>query len=193
MALKIHDTLTKQTSDFVPLTAGQVKMYVCGPTVYGFLHVGNFRGPIFFNLVRNWLEKGHGYKVEYVYNYTDVDDKIIARALEEKVESSVISEKYIAEFETDFNALKLRKHDKNPRVTEYMQEIKGMISKLVERKAAYVTTDGEVLYSVRNFEGYGKLSHKKIDDLESGSGARSVVEQKKQDPLDFALWKPAKP
>jgi cysteinyl-tRNA synthetase len=191
MALRIHDTLTQKTSEFVPSTPGQVKMYVCGPTVYGFLHVGNFRGPIFFNLVRNWLEKGHGYKVTYVYNYTDVDDKIINRAIEEKVESSEISEKYIAEFEKDFATLKLRKHDKNPRVTEYMQPIRDMIAQLIDRKVAYVAQDGEVLYSVRNFKEYGKLSHKKIDDLESG--ARVEVSQKKQDPLDFALWKPAKP
>lgn len=191
MPLKIHDTLSQKTTEFVPLTPGHVKMYVCGPTVYGFLHVGNFRGPIFFNLVRNWLEKGHGYKVNFVYNYTDVDDKIINRAIEEKVESSEISEKYIAEFEKDFAALKLRKHDQNPRVTEYMPQIKGMIAKLVENNSAYVAKDGEVLYSVRNFDGYGKLSHKKIDDLESGS--RVAVDQKKKDPLDFALWKPAKP
>ncbi len=191
MALRIHDTLTNKTSDFAPITPGHVKMYVCGPTVYDFLHVGNFRGAIFFNLVRNWLEKGHGYSVQYIYNYTDVDDKIIARALKENVESAVISEKYIAEFETDFNSLKLRKHDQNPRVTEYMQPIKEMIGRLIEKKAAYVAADGEVLYSVRNFKEYGKLSHKKIDDLESGS--RVAVDQKKQDPLDFALWKPAKP
>lgn len=191
MPLKIHDTLTQKTSEFAPLSPGEVKMYVCGPTVYGFLHVGNFRGPIFFNLVRNWLEKGHNYKVTYVYNYTDVDDKIINRAIEEKVDSSEISEKYIAEFEKDFATLKLRKHDKNPRVTEFMSQIKNMISQLVERKAAYVAADGEVLYSVRDFKEYGKLSHKKIDDLESGS--RVEISQKKKDPLDFALWKPAKP
>lgn len=191
MALRIHDTLSQKTSEFVPQVAGYVKMYVCGPTVYGYLHVGNFRGPIFFNLVRNWLEKGHGYKVTYVYNYTDVDDKIINRAIEEKVESSEISEKYIAEFEKDFATLKLRQHDHNPRVTEFMQPIRDMIGRLVENKSAYVAADGEVLYSVRNFKEYGKLSHKKIDDLESGS--RVAVDQKKKDPLDFALWKPAKP
>src|SRR3954470_23126995 len=109
MPLRIHDTLSQKTSEFVPLTAGEVKMYVCGPTVYNFLHVGNFRGPIFFNLVRNWLEY-RGFKVTYVYNYTDVDDQIIERANKDGVSASEISEKYIREFEIDFQAMKLRKH-----------------------------------------------------------------------------------
>src|SRR5690606_6824573 len=112
----------REKETFVPLTPGEVKMYVCGPTVYGLLHVGNFRGPIFFNLVRNWLERS-GYKVTFAYNYTDVDDKIIHRANEEGVASEEISEKYIAEFEKDFAALKLRPHTMNPKVTETMGPI----------------------------------------------------------------------
>jgi len=190
MALRIYNTLTRDKEEFVPLKAGEVKMYVCGPTVYDFLHVGNFRGPIFFNLVRNWLEKS-GYKVIFAYNYTDVDDRIIERANKEGVSSSEISERYIEEFKKDFAALKLKPHTYNPKVTETMEPIKDMIDALVKNGKAYVADDGEVLYSVRSFQGYGKLSNKNIDDLEAG--ARVEVDKKKRDPMDFALWKPAKP
>jgi len=165
-------------------------MYVCGPTVYDFLHVGNFRGPIFFNLVRNWLEKC-GYKVIFAYNYTDVDDKIIDRASKEGVSSTEIAERYIVEFERDFASLKLRPHSMNPRVTETMDSIVELVSDLIKCGKAYVTADGEVLYSVRSFAGYGKLSNRNLDDLEAG--ARVEVDKKKRDPMDFALWKPAKP
>ena len=164
-------------------------MYLCGPTVYGLLHVGNFRGPVFFNLVRNWLER-LGYKVTFAYNYTDVDDKIISRAKEEGVEANQISEKYIADFEKDFASLNLRKHSLNPRVTENLLPIVNIIKTLIEREKAYVAADGEVLYSVRSFEGYGKLSGKNLDDLQAG--ARVEIDKKKRDPMDFALWKPAK-
>jgi cysteinyl-tRNA synthetase len=186
----IYNTLTQKKEEFQPLVPGHVKMYVCGPTVYGLLHVGNFRGPIFFNLVRNWLEKT-GLKVDFAFNFTDVDDKIIDRAAKDGVTAHEISEKYIKEFWTDFNALGLRKHTYNPKVTETMKPIVGLVGELVSKGAAYVADDGEVLYSVRDFKDYGKLSRKNIDDLESG--ARVVVDKKKRDPLDFALWKPAKP
>ena len=189
MGLEIHNTMTQTKEPFVPLKEGEVKMYVCGPTVYGLLHVGNFRGPIFFNLVRNWLEH-LGYKVTFAYNYTDVDDKIIAKAMSENVTALEISERYIDEFKKDFATLKLRPHSMNPKVTETMEPIISMIDELVKKDKAYVV-NGEVLYSVRNFEGYGKLSHKNIDDLEAG--ARVEVDKKKRDPMDFALWKPAKP
>lgn len=190
MAQHIYNTLTHKKEEFVPLKPGQVSMYVCGPTVYGLLHVGNFRGPIFFNLVRNWLEAS-GLKVEFAYNYTDVDDKIIDRAHRENVSAESIAEKYIAEFEKDFSALGLRPHTHNPKVTTTMEPIVALVDSLVRAEKAYVTPDGEVLYSVRGFQGYGKLSRKNIDDLESG--ARVEVDKKKRDPLDFALWKPAKP
>ena len=189
MALQIYNTLSQKKEEFVPLKAGEVKMYLCGPTVYGLLHVGNFRGPVVFNLVRNWLEAS-GLKVQYVYNYTDVDDKIIHRAIEEGVEALAIAEKYIHEFEVDYASLKLGPHSENPRVTETMPEIIAMIQKLIEVEKAYVV-DGEVLYSVRSFKEYGKLSHKNIDDLLAG--ARVEIDRKKRDPMDFALWKPAKP
>lgn len=188
MALQIYNTQTQKKENFVPLSAGEVKMYVCGPTVWDYLHIGNFRGAIFFNLVRNWLEH-RGYKVTFVYNFTDVDDKIINRAIADHVEASEISEKYISEFKRDYSALKLRPHDHNPKVTEYMQPIIRMVEDLINRDKAYVV-DGEVLYSVRSFPEYGKLSNKNIDDLQSG--ARVEIDRKKRDPLDFALWKPAK-
>lgn len=190
MSLRIYNTQTREKENFVPLKEGEVKMYVCGPTVYDFLHVGNFRGPIFFNLVRNWLEKS-GYKVTLAYNYTDVDDRIIDRANKEGVPSAEIAERYIAEFEKDFASLNLRSHSMNPKVTDTMGAIVEFVSDLIKRGKAYVTADGEVLYSVRSFDGYGKLSNKNLDDLEAG--ARVEVDKKKRDPMDFALWKPAKP
>lgn len=185
----LYNTLSRKKEPFEPLTPGQVKMYVCGPTVYDFLHVGNFRGAIFFSLVANWLEH-KGFKVTYVYNYTDVDDKIIKKANAEGVSAKDISERFIVEFEKDYSALKLRKHDKNPRVSEYIAPIVEMVGQLVEQKKAYVV-DGEVLYSVKSFDGYGKLSGKNIDELLVG--ARVEIGEKKENALDFALWKPAKP
>ena len=189
LALRIYNTLSQQKEDFKPLQPGQVTIYVCGPTVYDFLHIGNFRGPIFFNLVCNWLEKS-GYQVTYAMNFTDVDDRIIERAKKEGVESTVISERYIDEYKKDYFSLGLRKHQHNPKVTEYMDEIVRMIQDIIGNEKAYVR-DGEVLFAVRKFSEYGKLSHKNVDDLQAG--ARVEVDQKKQDPLDFALWKPAKP
>ncbi len=189
MSIQIYNSLTQKKEEFVPLTPGVVKMYLCGPTVYGLLHIGNFRGPIFFNLVRSWLERSK-YDVNFVYNYTDVDDRIIDKAIAEKTQASVISERYIEEFKKDFVALGLRAHDSNPKVTDSMPAIVEMIGALVKKGAAYVV-EGEVLFSVRKFPEYGKLSHRNIDDLKEA--AKSEMNQKKADPLDFALWKPAKP
>ncbi len=189
MSLVVYNTESRQKEQFQPYDPKHVKMYCCGPTVYGLLHVGNFRGAIFYNLVRNWLEES-GYKVTYVYNYTDVDDKIIDRANKEGKPSSEISETYIKEFETDFGRLKLRKHDSNPRVTDHMQPIIEMVGQLIENKKAY-DVNGEVLYSIKAFDGYGKLSNRNPDDLKVG--VRVELGSQKKDPLDFALWKPAKP
>ncbi len=188
--LVIYNSETLKKEKFEPLSPGQVKMYVCGPTVYDYLHVGNFRGPIFFNLVRNWLEEGHGYKVTYVYNYTDVDDRIIDKAIKDNKPSTDISEFYIKAFESDFSRLGLRKHDKNPRVTEYIKEIVAIIQKIIDNGLAYVR-DGEVIFSTRKFKEYGRLSHKNLDELMAG--IRIEVSDKKENPLDFTLWKPAKP
>ncbi len=189
MSLKLYNTLNRQLEDFTPLKDNEVSIYVCGPTVYDFLHVGNFRGVVFFNLVRNWLEH-LGYKVTYALNFTDVDDKIINRAQVEGVTPSEVSEKYIAEYKKDFAALGLRAHDLNPKVTDHMDSIREVIAKLIENKNAYVV-DGDVNFSISSFEGYGKLSGRKSEDMIAGS--RIEVDDKKRNPSDFALWKAAKP
>lgn len=188
MPIQIHNSQSHKKEEFVPITPGEVKMYVCGPTVYDFLHVGNFRGAIFFNLVRNWLEY-RGFKVNFVYNYTDVDDKIINRANEEKIEATEISEKFIREFEKDFNALKLKKHTHNPKVTEFMDEIVGFVQVLIANGKAY-EVEGDVYFDVHSKPDYGKLSHKNIDDLEAG--VRIEVDSRKKHSADFALWKKSK-
>lgn len=173
---------------FKPLKEGEVKLYLCGPTVYDFLHIGNFRGAIIFNLIRNWLE-AQGNKVTFVYNYTDVDDKIIKRANEEGVECSEVTERFIKEFETDFNRLGLRPHDHRPRVTEHVPQIIELIEGIIKNGKAYVV-EGEVFYDTAAFEGYGKLSKKKLDELDAGR--RVDVDTRKKNPQDFVLWKPSK-
>lgn len=187
--LKIYNTLTKNKEDFKPLKDGEVSIYVCGPTVYDFLHVGNFRGPVVFNMIRNWLET-KGFKVKYVSNFTDIDDRILQRSLKENVDSLVISERYIAEYKTDFKNLGLRPQDANPKVTEHLPAIVEITEKLIANGKAY-EVEGEVLYSVRSFPEYGKLSKRDIEDVRTGT--RVEPGEKKRDVLDFALWKPAKP
>lgn len=189
MGIQIYNSGSHKKEEFQPLVPNEVKMYVCGPTVYDLLHVGNFRGAIFFNLVRNWFEY-RGFKVTFVYNYTDVDDKIINRAKADGVDSAVISEKYIQEFEKDFASLKLRKHTHNPKVTEFMNPIIEFVQTLIKNGAAY-QVEGDVYFDVHAFPKYGKLSHKNLEDLESG--ARIEVDERKKNPADFALWKAAKP
>jgi len=189
MGLRIFNTESRKLEDFTPLEPGKVKIYVCGPTVYNYLHVGNFRGVVFFNLVRNWLEAS-GYQVEYALNFTDVDDKIIESAQKLGTPPAELAEKYILEYKKDFASLGLRPHDHNPKVTESMDEIRAMVAKLVENKMAYVA-DGDVLYAIAQFPDYGKLSGRQVEDLQAG--ARVEVDQKKKNPLDFALWKGAKP
>ena len=191
----IYNTQSQKKEPFTTITPNEVKMYVCGPTVYGRLHVGNFRGPVFFNLVRNWLTHS-GYKVTFVYNYTDVDDKIIAKAKEEGVSSSDVSERYIAEFEKDFNSLHLKAHSQNPRVTTFMESIVEFVKGLVESKKAYVTAtnsegSSDVVFSISKFPEYGKLSGRNPEELLAG--ARVEKNDSKENPLDFVLWKAAKP
>ncbi len=175
--------------DFKPRDPKKVTMYVCGPTVYNFLHVGNFRGPVFFNLVRNWIEK-KGFSVTYALNFTDIDDKILARAEAEKISVSEVSEKYIAEYKTDFKSLGLRVHDVNPKVTEYLDSIEKMIEVLIENKKAYEVS-GDVYFQVDQSKEYGKLSGRNVEDLLAGT--RVEVQESKKAPADFALWKKAKP
>ena len=188
MSLVVYNTLSNKKEKFTPINKDEVKLYLCGPTVYGLLHIGNFRGPITFNLMRNWMEHT-GYNVNFVYNYTDVDDKIINKAREEKVEASVISERFIKAFEEDFKRLGLRKHTHNPRVTDHMDTIVKLVEDLIEKEMAYVV-DGEVFYEINKFPSYGKLSKNNLDDLNAGQ--RVEVDKKKRNPLDFVLWKPAK-
>jgi cysteinyl-tRNA synthetase len=186
--IKIYNTLTQEKEVFTPLEPGHVKMYVCGPTVYDLLHIGNFRGPIFFNFVRHYLEH-RGFKVTYVYNYTDVDDKIIKTANEQKITAFELADKYVAEFEKDFKQVGLTPATVNPRVTTHIKEIIEMIEKIIRHGHAY-EIDGEVFCGIETIKDYGKLSHKNIDDLVAG--ARVEIGEKKKNPLDFSLWKPAK-
>jgi cysteinyl-tRNA synthetase len=189
VAIHITNTLTGKKEPFVPLEPGVVRMYVCGPTVYGLTHVGNARPVVFFDVVRRHLE-ARSYRVTFVSNYTDVDDKIIRRAREEKASSLDVSEKYIAEFRKDMAALGVRPPDETPKVTEFIPQIVRFIERLVEKGAAYVAPSGEVFYAVRTFPDYGKLSGKRIDDLLVG--VRIEADEQKRDPLDFSLWKPQK-
>lgn len=186
--LKIYNSLGKKTEEFKPLVAGHVKMYVCGPTVYSYLHVGNFRGPVFFNFVRNWLEH-LGYKVEYALNFTDVDDKIIQKAIEENRSAKEVAEHYIEEYKKDFSLLGLKAHEHNPKVSDFMPQIISFIEKLITQKKAYAI-EGDVNFSIQNFEHYGALSGRQIEDMKAG--VRIEANEKKQHPLDFALWKAAK-
>jgi len=185
----IYNSLTRTVEPFVTHTPHQVKMYCCGPTVYGLLHVGNFRGAVFYNFMRNWLELC-GYKVKFVYNFTDVDDKIIDQAKRQNMSPSELAEKYIQEFWTDYNSLKLRPHDVNPTVTESMDDIKSFIEGLIEVDKAY-PAGGDVYYSVKSFPEYGKLSGRNTDELKNADPSQAITAKK--DVLDFALWKSAKP
>ena len=190
--MKIYNTLTKKMEEFVPITPGEVKMYVCGPTVYNLIHIGNARPMIVFDTVRRYFEH-RGYKVNYVSNFTDVDDKIIKKAIEEGVDADVISERYIAECKKDMESLNVRPATVHPQATQEICGMLEMIQKLIDDGHAYVADDGTVYYRVRSFRDYGKLSHKNLDDLEGGKRSLLVSgEDQKEDPLDFVLWKPKK-
>ena len=186
--MKIYNTLTRRKEEFVPIEEGKVKMYVCGPTVYNFFHIGNARPFVVFDTMRKYLEY-RGYKVKFVQNFTDVDDKIINRAKEEGISAGEVSEKYIEEYYKDAAALNVKKANVHPKVTETMEDIIKFVEELIEKGYAY-ESEGDVYYRARKFEGYGKLSGKNIDDLISG--ARIAVGEKKEDPLDFDLWKARK-
>jgi cysteinyl-tRNA synthetase len=187
--IKVYNTLAGGKVELVPLTGKKIGMYVCGPTVYDAAHLGHARAAVTFDVVNRYLRK-RGYDVTYVRNYTDVDDKIIARANERGVPSHEISERYIEEFEADMAALGVGDPDVKPKVTEHIPEIVALISRLIAGGAAYAV-EGDVYYSVSSFDGYGKLSNRDREGMEAG--ARVEVDLKKRDPLDFALWKKAKP
>ena len=186
--MKIYNTMTRQKEEFVPIEPGKVKMYVCGPTVYNYIHIGNARPFVVFDTLRRYFEYS-GMDVRYVQNFTDVDDKIINRSIEEGMPALELSEKYIDEYYKDADALQLERATVNPKVSENIQEIIDFISVLIEKGYAY-PLDGDVYYSTRKFQNYGKLSGQNIDDLVSG--ARISVDDRKKDPLDFALWKARK-
>lgn len=190
--MKIYNTLSKRKEEFVPLEEGKVKMYVCGPTVYNLIHIGNARPMIVFDTVRRYMEH-KGYDVNYVSNFTDVDDKIIKKAIEEGVDASVISERYIAECKKDMEAMNVKTATTHPKATEEICGMLDMIGTLIEKGHAYVAADGTVYFRTRSFKGYGKLSHKNLDDLQGGNRSLLVTgEDQKEDPLDFVLWKPKK-
>lgn len=189
--MKIYNTLTRKKEEFVPLEPGKVRMYVCGPTVYNLIHIGNARPMIFFDTVRRYFEY-RNYKVNYVSNFTDVDDKIIKKAQEEGVDASVISERYIAECRKDMEGMNVMPATTTPLATQEIDGMIEMISTLIEKGFAY-EVDGTVYYRVRKFADYGKLSGKNLDDLRSGNRTLLVTgEERKEDPMDFVLWKPKK-
>ncbi len=187
--MKIYNTMTRQKEEFVPLDKNEVKIYACGPTVYNYIHIGNARPLCVFDVLRRYLEY-RGYKVKFVQNFTDIDDKIIKRANEEGVSYEEISEKYIKEFWTDADGLNFKHATVHPKATENIDEIIDIIKTLVDKGYAY-EAGGDVYFRTLKFNEYGKLSHQPIEDLESG--ARIAIGEVKDDPLDFALWKGAKP
>ena len=189
--MKLYNTLTKKKEEFVPLTEGQVKMYVCGPTVYNFIHIGNARPMIVFDTARRYMEY-KGYQVNFVSNFTDVDDKIIAKANEEGVTAEEISTRYIAECKKDMEGMNVKPATTHPLSTQEIGGMIAMIQTLIDKDYAY-NVDGTVYFRTRKFKEYGKLSHKNLADLRSGGRSLLVTgEESKEDPLDFVLWKPKK-
>jgi cysteinyl-tRNA synthetase len=192
MALQLYNTLSRQREVFQPRSPGQVKMYCCGVTVYGYCHLGHARSYIAWDTVRRYLEWA-GYDVQYVQNFTDIDDKILKRAREENSTMGAVSEKYIAAYFEDMDRLNIRRADEYPRATHTIDGIKRLIHELETKGIAYASA-GDVYYAVRKYPGYGKLSRRNLDDMESGASGRVNEEDtRKQDPADFALWKAAKP
>ncbi|MEG0437738.1 MAG: cysteine--tRNA ligase [Solibacillus sp.] len=189
MTIQIFNSLTRQKEPFHPIEEGKVKMYVCGPTVYNYIHIGNSRPVIVYDTVRRYFQYA-GYEVKFVSNFTDVDDKIIKAANELGEETTALTERFIAAYFEDITALGCQKADAHPRVTEHMDDIIEFIKVLIDKEYAY-ESQGDVYYRTRKFDGYGKLSHQSVDDLKIG--ARIETGEKKEDPLDFALWKAAKP
>lgn len=190
--MKIYNTLSKKKEDFIPLEAGKVRMYVCGPTVYNLIHIGNARPMIVFDTVRRYMEY-KGLQVNYVCNFTDVDDKIIKKALVEGVAPNIISERYIAECRKDMEAMNVRPATTHPKATEEIDGMLEMITTLIQKGHAYPAADGTVYFRTASFKEYGRLSHKNLDDLQAGNRALLVSgEDQKEDPLDFVLWKPRK-
>lgn len=188
--MKIYNTLTRQKEDFIPITPGEAKIYACGPTVYNFIHIGNARPICVFDVLRRYMEY-RGMKVTFVQNFTDIDDKIIRRANEEGSDYLTVSRKYIDEYRTDAQGLNVRPASVHPLATENIDEILSIVEDLVEKGFAYPTENGDVYFRTLKDTEYGKLSHQPLEDLEAG--ARIATGEIKEDPMDFALWKSAKP
>ena len=187
--MKLFNSMTRKKEEFVPITPGEVKIYSCGPTVYNFFHIGNARPFIVFDVLRRYFEYS-GYKVTFVQNFTDIDDKVINKANEEGVAFEVIADRYIKEYFTDAKGLGIREASVHPKATDNIDAIIEIVQTLVDKGYAYAV-DGDVYYRARKFEGYGKLSKQPLEELEAG--ARIGVDERKEDPMDFALWKGAKP
>ena len=189
--MKIYNTLTRKKEEFVPIEEGKVRMYVCGPTVYNYIHIGNARPMIVFDTVRRYMEYV-GYDVNYVSNFTDVDDKIIKKAIEENSTAQEVSQRFIAECKKDMADMNVKPATTHPQATQEIQGMIDMISTLIDKGYAYVVSDGTVYYRTRKFESYGKLSHKNLDDLEAGHRSIGVVGDEKEDDFDFVLWRQKK-
>lgn len=187
--MKVYNTLTRKKEEFIPIEEGKVKMYVCGPTVYNLFHIGNARTFIIFDTIRKYMEY-RGFEVNFVQNFTDIDDKMIKKAQDTETTVKELGDRYIMEYYKDADQLKIKRATVNPRATEYISEMISFITELIEKGYAY-EVEGDVYYSTKSFEGYGKLSGQKLEDLQSGS--RVDVDDRKKDPMDFALWKNAKP
>ena len=188
--MKVFNTLTRKKEEFIPITEGEYKIYVCGPTVYNYIHIGNARPAVVFDTLRRYLEY-KGNKVKYVSNITDIDDKIIKRANEEGISFDEVARKYENEYYTDLQGLNVRFADVRPRVSDHIPEIIDIVETLIEKGHAYRTENGDVYFRVHSFDEYGKLSHQPLEELESG--ARIAVDEIKESPADFALWKASKP
>lgn len=187
--MKIYNSLTRKKEEFVPLEPGKVSMYVCGPTVYNYFHIGNGRTFIVFDTIRRYMEY-RGYEVNFVQNFTDIDDKMINKANEENTTVKEIGDKYICEYYKDADGLNIKRATTNPRATEYISEIIEFVSGLIEKGYAY-EVNGDVYFRTKKFEGYGQLIGQNLDDLQAG--ARINVDERKEDPMDFAIWKAQKP
>ena len=187
--MKLYNTLSRKKEEFTPITPGKVKMYVCGPTVYNYFHIGNGRTFIVFDTIRRYLEY-RGYDVEFVQNFTDIDDKMIKKANEENTTVKEVGDRYIEEYYKDADGLNIERATVNPRATEYIQDIIQFVSDLIEKGYAY-EVDGDVYFSTKKFSDYGKLSGQNLEDLQAG--ARISVDERKKDPMDFAIWKAEKP
>lgn len=187
--MKVFNTITRKKEEFIPLSEKEVKMYVCGPTVYNFFHIGNARTFVVFDTIRRYFEY-RGYKVKFIQNFTDIDDKMIKRAKEDNITVKELGDKFIEEYYKDADSLNIERATVNPRATEYINEIIDFVKELIDRGYAY-EVDGDIYFHTKKFEDYGKLSGQNLEDLQAG--ARISVDERKKDPMDFAVWKSQKP